>query len=83
MTECKPLLSATSAAAPPVPAVMAAPVPDPVPAAHVGHVAVRLPEFWMADPEFWFLQADAVFDTSAVTRSVSYTHLTLPTICSV
>ena len=75
MTEPKPLLSTSSGAAPPVPVVMAAPVPEPMPAAHVGHVAVRLPEFWVADPEFWFLQADAVFDTSAVTRSLTkYNH---------
>jgi hypothetical protein len=40
-------------------------------AAAVGNVAVRLPEFWVEDPEFWFLQADAVFDTSRIVRSLT------------
>ena len=69
-----PSPSAMAANAPPFfPAVQ--PQSLPAPSGHVGHVAVRLPEFWLADPEFWFLQADAVFDTSSVTRSLTkYNH---------
>ena len=29
----------------------------------VNTVAVKLPNFWMSDPELWFMQAEAVFNT--------------------
>jgi hypothetical protein len=54
---------------PPVPAS------DVGPPAAVGHVAVRLPDFWEQDPEFWFMQADSIFRSAGVTRSLTkYDH---------
>ena len=55
----------------------------------INSTAVKLPNFWANDPELWFFQVEAVFEnrtpkvTVDSTKSVSYTHLTLPTIYSV
>jgi hypothetical protein len=43
----------------------------PPPTVNVNAVAVKLPEFWPADPQTWFHQAEAAFRRSNVT--VSYT----------
>ena len=40
-----------------------APADAAQPAAAVNAVAVKLPNFWMSDPELWFMQAEAVFNT--------------------
>ncbi len=42
----------------------AAPAP---PTVNVNAVAVKLPEFWPADPQTWFHQAEAAFRRSNVT----------------
>ena len=34
--------------------------PAPVPAA-VNTVGIKLPDFWVADPDMWFFQAEASF----------------------
>jgi len=47
----------------------------------VDAVAVKLPVFWLDDPEMWFSQAEAQFELSNVTRSrTKYQHVlvTLP-----
>ena len=46
------------------------PQPTP-PTVNVNAVAVKLPDFWPADPQTWFHQAEAAFRRSNVT--VSYT----------
>ncbi len=46
------------------------PPPAPAPVT-VNTVAVKLPEFWTADPNTWFSQAEASFRRSNV--SASYT----------
>ena len=45
------------------------PAAVPPVAAAVGHVAVKLPEFWVSDPDMWFFQAEATFRGSRVTAS--------------
>jgi hypothetical protein len=69
-------------------AVAAALVGLPLPAApapptvNVNAVAVKLPEFWPADPNTWFHQAEAAFRRSNVTQSFTkYDHvlMKLPT----
>jgi hypothetical protein len=57
----------------------AAPAP---PTVNVNAVAVKLPEFWPADPQTWFHQAEAAFRRSnVVTSYTKYDHvlLKLPT----
>ena len=58
------------------------------PGAHRGKVDV--PAFWEEDVDMWFMQVEAGFRRQNVSRNrwydcitVSYTHLTLPTIYSV
>lgn len=42
----------------------------------VGRVAVKLPDFWVAKPRIWFLQADACFRTSNITADrTKYDHV--------
>jgi hypothetical protein len=51
----------------------AAPTP---PTVNVNAVAVKLPDFWPADPQTWFHQAEAAFRRSNVTVSFTkYDHL--------
>jgi len=40
-----------------------------VAAAAVNHVAVKLPEFWVSDPDMWFFQAEAAFRGARITAS--------------
>jgi hypothetical protein len=57
----------------------AAPAP---PTVNVNAVAVKLPEFWPADPQTWFHQAEAAFCRSnVVTSYTKYDHvlMKLPT----
>ena len=35
----------------------------------VHHVGFKMPEFWCADPDMWFTQAEAAFGLSRITRS--------------
>jgi hypothetical protein len=50
----------------------AAPTP---PTVNVNAVAVKLPEFWPADPQTWFHQAEAAFRRSnMVTSFTKYDH---------
>jgi hypothetical protein len=35
----------------------------------VHHVGFKMPEFWCADPDMWFTQAEAAFAISRLTRS--------------
>jgi len=37
--------------------------------AAVNNVAVKLPEFWVADPDMWFTQAEAAFRTARINQS--------------
>jgi len=37
--------------------------------AHVGSVAVKLPDFWVSDPDMWFFQAEASFRNARITVS--------------
>jgi hypothetical protein len=42
----------------------------------VAAVAVKLPDFWLEDPEMWFDQAEAQFDLSHITASrTKYQHV--------
>jgi len=41
----------------------------PAPAAQVNNVAVKLPDFWVADPDMWFFQAEAAFRNARITQS--------------
>jgi hypothetical protein len=41
------------------------------PATSVSHVAVKLPDFYMADPEMWFTQADSMFRRARITESLT------------
>lgn len=43
------------------------PPPAAVAAAPVGTVGIKLPEFWVADPDMWFFQAEAAFRRSNIT----------------
>jgi hypothetical protein len=46
-----------------------------LPSLHVGHVSVRLLNFWLKDPEFWFAQVDSVFCSTTITCSLTkYGH---------
>jgi hypothetical protein len=41
------------------------------PASTVSAIGVKLPEFWMADPEMWFTQADSVFRRAGIKNSLT------------
>jgi len=44
-------------------------------AASVNAVSVKLPDFWTSNPALWFVQVEAVFETSNVTRDrTKYVH---------
>ena len=45
-----------------------APAAPAAPAA-VANVAVKLPEFWVADPDMWFMQTEAAFRTARINQS--------------
>ena len=47
-------------------ALRAQPAPTP---AHVNTVGVKLPDFWVADPDMWFFQAEAAFRNARITQS--------------
>ncbi len=54
------------------------------PAVTVNAVAVKLPEFWTADPNTWFSQAEASFRRSNVTASYTkYDHVLMKLPCDV
>jgi hypothetical protein len=44
----------------------AAPAPAPAP---VNTVSVKLPDFWVSDPDMWFFQAEAAFRSARITAS--------------
>jgi hypothetical protein len=59
------------------------PTPAP-PAVTVNAVAVKLPEFWTADPNTWFSQAEASFRRSNVTASYTkYDQVLMKLPCDV
>jgi len=39
--------------------------------AEIGHVAVKLPQFWTSDPDAWFLQSEACFRRARVTDELT------------
>jgi hypothetical protein len=41
------------------------------PAATVSAIGVKLPEFWMADPEMWITQANSVFRRAGIKNSLT------------
>ena len=44
--------------------------------APVAHVVVKLPEFWVSDPDVWFFQTEAEFERARVTMSrIKYQHV--------
>ena len=51
------------------------PVQDVAPAS-VDSVAIRLPNFWMAEPEIWFMQVEANFENRHPKITVDYTKFT-------
>ncbi len=52
------------------------PPQQPTPPIQVNAVAVKLPDFWTADPTTWFAQAEAAFRRSNVTASYTkYDHV--------
>jgi hypothetical protein len=54
------------------------------PVVTVNAVAVKLPEFWTADPNTWFSQAEAAFSRSNVTASYTkYDHVLMKLPCDV
>jgi hypothetical protein len=58
------------------------PQPAAVPVVTVNTVAVKLPEFWTADPNTWFSQAEASFCCSNVTASYTkYDHVLMKLPC--
>jgi hypothetical protein len=51
--------------------------PPPAPAA-VAAVAVKLPDFWVQDPDVWFYQAEATFRRARITAShTMYDHVVM------
>lgn len=56
------------------------------PESAVGHVAVRLPSFWPANPDVWFHQVECHFDLAGITSQLTrYRHVVSvlpPTIAS-
>jgi hypothetical protein len=42
-----------------------------LPATSVSHVSVKLPDFWLADPEMWFTQADSIFRRAGIKTSLT------------
>ncbi len=60
------------------------PQPAAVPPVTVNTVAVKLPKFWMVDPNTWFSQAEASFHRSNVTTSYTkYDHMLMKLECDV
>jgi len=58
--------------------------PPPAAAVTVNAVAVKLPEFWTADPNTWFSQAEASFRRSNVTPLYTkYDHVLMKLPCDV
>jgi hypothetical protein len=52
--------------------------PAPVAAAAVNTVAVKIPEFWEADPDIWFYQAECAFNRARITVShTKYEHVVM------
>jgi hypothetical protein len=43
--------------------------PAPAAPAAVANVAVKLPEFWVADPDMWIMQVEAAFRTGRINQS--------------
>ena len=76
---CQQLEQSLNAGAPPAAAAAAAPfLPGPP---EVNSVAIRLPTFWTAAPELWFIQTEASFDTRhrKITAEASkYSHILQP-----
>ena len=52
-----------------VAAALASPDAAAAAAAPVAHVAVKLPEFWVSDPDMWFFQAECAFNRARITTS--------------
>jgi hypothetical protein len=62
-------------------AVTAALVAQAAAAAPIAHVAVKLPDFWVKDPNMWFAQAEAQFRRSWITAQTTmydYVLMKLP-----
>jgi len=54
------------------------PPPPPQQAAVVNTVAVKLPEFWVRDPDVWFYQAECSFRRARITAShTMYEHVVM------
>jgi hypothetical protein len=45
--------------------------PEFQPPATVSHMAVKLPDFWLVDPELWFTQADSLFRCANIKCSLT------------
>jgi hypothetical protein len=62
------------------------PPPPPQQAAAINTVAVKLPDFWVKDPDLWFYQAECAFRRSRITTShtmFEYVVMRLPEAVSV
>ena len=60
--------------------------PPPQQAAAINTVAVKLPDFWVKDPDLWFYQAECAFRRSRITTShtmFEYVVMRLPEAVSV
>jgi hypothetical protein len=52
-------------------ASLSATAPAFQPSASVSHMAVKLPDFWLGDPELWFTQADSMFRRAGIKCSLT------------